>query len=246
MTANTATFMQQDAEQWLALGTSTVYEASQLACALGPGFVPAWQGARLCAPAYTVTCEPGDNLPVHLAVEAAPQGCVLVVQGGGVLVGYWGEVLTRAAQARGITGLLIDGGLRDVDALESLAFPAFCRGVSMLGTAKSSLGEIGQPVKVGGVRITTGDLVMADRDGVLVLPADHVVPTLAAAVRRRDQELDYLRRIAAGELTLDIYGWRGLVESAAPGAAIPQTHAQAQPSVQSVPQSAPEAPEGHG
>lgn len=196
-------------EDALELGTSTVYEASGLACAMDAGIRPAWPRARLCGSAFTVRCATGDNLALHRALEHAVAGDVLMVQAGGLLAGYWGEVLTRAAQARGIGGLVIDGGLRDVDALESLEFPAFCRGVSMLGTTKRSAGELGATLTVAGVLVPPGSLVIGDADGVVAVPPDRIRDTLVAAEQRRATEQGVIKRVRAGESTLDIYGLRG-------------------------------------
>jgi 4-hydroxy-4-methyl-2-oxoglutarate aldolase len=201
---------------FLELGTSTVYEASGLACAMDAGIRPAWARARLCGTAFTVRCVPGDNLVIHQALDHVTPGEVLVVQAGGTMFGYWGEVLTRAALARGVAGLVIDGGLRDVDALESLAFPAFSRGASMLGTTKRFPGELGVALTVGGVLVSRGSLVLADRDGVLALPRERIEPTLRAARERRAKELAIIERIGAGESTLDLYGLRR-AGAAAPG-----------------------------
>ncbi|MDQ1628200.1 MAG: 4-hydroxy-4-methyl-2-oxoglutarate aldolase [Actinomycetota bacterium] len=199
------------AEVWLALGTSTIYEASKLPCALDPRLRPAWSGAEACAPAYPVGCLPGDNLALHTAVELAPAGSILVVDGGGLLVGYWGEVLTRAAQRQGIAGLVIDGGVRDIDSLEMLGFPVFARGVSMLGTYKAGVGTLGGPTDVGGVVVAAGDLVVADRDGVICLPRADVGRVLVEAKARQVKEAAMIEAIRAGAHTLDLYGWRQLL-----------------------------------
>ena len=193
----------------LELGTSTIYEASGLPCAMDIGIRPAWPRARLCGSAFTVRCTTGDNLAVHRALERVGIGDVLVVQAGGLLAGYWGEVLSRAAQARGVHGLVIDGGLRDVDALETLRFPAFCRGISMLSTTKRSAGELGMPLTVGGIMVAPGSLVMGDADGVIAVPPDRIQDTLVAAEARKTMEEGVIKRLCAGESTLDIYGLRG-------------------------------------
>jgi 4-hydroxy-4-methyl-2-oxoglutarate aldolase len=206
---------------WLALGTSTIYEASRLRCALDPALRPAWPGAEISGPAFPVLCVPGDNLAIHRAVENAPAGSVLVVAGGGRLVGYWGEILTRAAQRQGITGLVIDGGVRDIDALDRLAFPVFARGVSMLGTEKSAVGSIGEPVDLAGVVVETGDLVVADRDGVVCVPSGELARVLAASQARRATELAMIEMIGTGAKTLDLFGWRGLVDAMVRGETSP-------------------------
>lgn len=206
---------------WLALGTSTIYEASRLPCALDPGLRPAWPGAEVSGPAFPVLCMPGDNLAIHRAVEVAPTGFVLVVAGGARLVGYWGEVLTRAAQRQGINGLVIDGGVRDIDALERLAFPVFARGVSMLGTDKSAVGSIGEPVDLAGAVVTMGDLVVGDRDGVVCIPSGELPRVLAASQTRRATEVAMIEMIGAGAKTLDLYGWRQLVDATVQGGTSP-------------------------
>ena len=195
-------------DDWLSLGTATVYEASGLPCALSPTLRPVWEGARLCGPALTLRCPPADNLGIHRAVELAPPGCVLVVDAGGVLVGYWGEVLTRAAQKQGVVGLVIDGAVRDIDALESLRFPVFARGVSMQGTTKTDPGVIGQPIRICGARVENGSLMLGDRDGVLSLPVGQVEQTAENARARQEKERQHFARIEGGESTVDIYGWR--------------------------------------
>jgi 4-hydroxy-4-methyl-2-oxoglutarate aldolase len=203
-------------DDWLSLGASTVYEASGLPCALSPALRPVWEGARLCGPALTVRCAPGDNLGIHRAVELASPGSVLVVDAGGVLVGYWGEVLTRAARKQGVAGLVIDGAVRDIDALESLQFPVFARGVSMLATTKAHPGSIGEAIVVEGTLVENGSLVLADRDGVLAVPVAEIEQTAASARARQEKERGYFGRIDAGESTLDIYGWRETASSVAP------------------------------
>ena len=120
---------------------------------------PAWPGAALAAPAYPVRCTPGDNLAVHVAVTTAPAGSVLVVDVGPVPDrGYWGEVLTTAAEAAGLAGLVIDGGVRDVAALEAHRFPVFSSTISLPGARKDQPGTVGAPVTVGGVPVAMGRL----------------------------------------------------------------------------------------
>ena len=112
------------------LGSSTLYEACGLPTAVDPAIRPIWRGAFIAAPAYPLECSPGDNLALHLALERAPKGSVLVVSTGNFIAGYWGEVLTVAAQAAGLVGLVIDGGVRDIQAIETLVFRclhAVCR-----------------------------------------------------------------------------------------------------------------------
>jgi 4-hydroxy-4-methyl-2-oxoglutarate aldolase len=200
-------------DEWLDLGSSTVSEATGgIECALDPGIQAMWPGARVCGPAYAVCCEPGTNLPIHAALELAPDGAVLVVDAGGDLAGYWGEVLTRAAVHRGLAGLVIDGGIRDVDAIRECGFPVFARGLGIRGTGKSPSGSFGGSAFVSGVPVHTGDLVVADSDGVVVVPIRAVGRTLVGARERQQRERMYFDRIARGESTVDIYGWREQVD----------------------------------
>ena len=195
----------------LALGTSTLYEASGLACSVDPMIRAAWPGAVIAAPAYPVQCSPGDNLAIHIAMERAPRGSVLVVGTGNFVAGYWGEVLTVAAEAAGLAGLVIDGGVRDVAALARRRFPVFTRGVSVRGTLKASAPSVGKPVRFTGVTVAAGDLVVADDDGVIVLPRADVERTLAAGEARAAKEAEMMSRLASGATTLDLLGlsqWR--------------------------------------
>lgn len=188
----------------LKFGTATAYEASNLDCALDSAVRPVWRGCRTAGRALPVRCHPADNLPLHLALEHAMPGDVLVVDGAGELCGYFGEVLAIAAQQRGVVGLVIDGGVRDVDQMEDLGFPVFARGISVRRTGKHFAGRVGETISVAGVRVGRGDAVLADSDGVIVLPADAVPATLRGSEHRVDIESDYMRRLRGGEFTLDI------------------------------------------
>lgn len=195
----------------LALGTSTLYEASGLSCAVDPAIRPVWPGAAIAAPAYPVQCSPGDNLALHLAMERAPRGSVLVVGTGNFVAGYWGEVLTVAAEAAGLAGLVIDGGVRDVAALARRRFPAFSRGISVVGTVKASAPSVGQPLRFTGVPVAAGDWVVADDDGVIVLPAEVLERTLQAGEVRAMKEAVMMEKLQQGAKTLDLLGlspWR--------------------------------------
>jgi 4-hydroxy-4-methyl-2-oxoglutarate aldolase len=197
-------------EQLAALGrygAATVYEASGLDCALDPALRPVWRGARIAGRALPVRTHPADNLPLHLALEQARPGDVLVVDGREELCGYWGEVLAVAAQARGVTGLVMDGGVRDTVELEELGFPAFSRGVCVRRTGKFWPGLVGEEITVAGVTVRPGDAVVADADGIVVLPPSAVAPTLERSKARVDKETSFLERIRAGESTMDLYGF---------------------------------------
>lgn len=193
------------------LGSATLYEASGLPCAVDPLVRTLWAGAFVAAPAYPLVCSPGDNLSIHIAMERVPRGSVLVVNTGNFVAGYWGEVLTVAAEAAGVVGLVIDGGVRDVAALIARRFPVFTRGVSVRGTVKASAPSVGLPMTFTGVPVAQGDLVVADDDGVIVIPAADTQRTLTAGEARAAKEADMMRQLAQGKSTLELMGltqWR--------------------------------------
>ena len=199
------------AERCVALGSSTLYEACGLACSIDPAIRSLWAGAALAAPAFPLVCSPGDNLSIHIALERAPRGSVLVVATGNFVAGYWGEVLTVAAEAAGIVGLVIDGGVRDVAAMTRRRFPVFTRGVSVRGTIKASSPSVGQQMIFGGVHVAAGDMVVADDDGVIIVPASELERTLAAAETRASKEAEMMARLSQGKTSMDLLGlsaWR--------------------------------------
>jgi 4-hydroxy-4-methyl-2-oxoglutarate aldolase len=200
-----------DLAQALLLGTSTLYEASGLNCAIDPAIRAVWPGARVAAPAYPVRCSPGDNLAIHLALEQAPRGSVLVVGTQDFVAGYWGEVLTVAAEVAGLRGLVIDGGVRDVAALQRRQFPVFSRGVAIKGTIKASAPQVGRPILMSGVPVNPGDWVVADEDGVVVLPLAEAERVLRAAQARAEKEAMMMAQLQRGVTTVELMGlqaWR--------------------------------------
>ena len=189
------------------LGTATIHEASGLPMsAVDPAIRPVWSGVAVAGPAFTVECAPGDNLAIHLAMEEVPRGSILVVATGGFIAGYWGEVLTVAAEAAGIVGLVIDGGVRDSEALARRGFPVFARGISVRGTRKVCAPSVGQPISLVGTPVASGDLVVADGDGVVVIPAEKVEETLARGQARADKEAIFMRQLMEGHTTLELLG----------------------------------------
>ncbi len=151
------------------LGTSTLFEASGIPTSFADIAIrTVWAGASVAGPAYPLECSPGDNLAIHIAMEKVPRGSILVISTGGFVAGYWGEVLTVAAEAAGVAGLIIDGGVRDIAALTARRFPVFSRGISMRGTIKASSPSVGRPISFTGTPVATGDLVVADDAKVVV------------------------------------------------------------------------------
>ena len=200
----------------LELGASTLYEANGGVGALDPAIRPVWPGASVCGPAYPLTCAIGDNLAVHRALERSQPGDVLVVNAGGDQSGYFGEVLANAARAGGVRGVVMDGGVRDIDGFQRMRFPVFARLVSMRRSVKKSPGRIGEATEVGGVLVSPGDVVVADADGVFVCEASRFEATLKESEARAAREVGLISRIENGELTLDLLGLRAAANSHQP------------------------------
>jgi 4-hydroxy-4-methyl-2-oxoglutarate aldolase len=187
----------------LGLGSATLGESG--ARTMHARVRPIFSGAALAAPAVPVRCTPGDNLAIHAAVAAAPQGHALVVDVGDIAErGYWGEVLTTGAQARGIAGLVIDGGVRDLAALEAHGFPVFAQMASLPGATKESPGSVGEAIEVGGVVVEPGDWVVGDVDGVVIVPGRSLAEVLEAGRSRADKEAGYFGALRAGATTVEL------------------------------------------
>jgi 4-hydroxy-4-methyl-2-oxoglutarate aldolase len=190
------------------ISSATLHEAGGRIGALPHSIKPIAPGWKLCGPAITVHGPGGDNLWLHRALYVAQPGDVLVVNvSGAVEYGYWGDIMTSAARKQGLGGLVIDGCVRDGAELAQAGFPVFARGLAMRGTGKdfAATGWINRPVLMGDVIVAPGDLVVGDGDGVAVLPREAAGTIIAAALAREAKEADVLRRIAAGERTVDIY-----------------------------------------
>ena len=192
-----------------ALGVSTVHEALGRSGLMKPYLRPIYAGAQIAGPAVTVLAQPGDNWMIHVAVEQCQKGDILVV---GCTTdntdGMFGELLATSLRARSVKGLVIDAGCRDVKALQEMDFPVWSRAVSAKGTVKATLGSVNIPVVCGGVNVEPGDAVVADDDGVVIVPKKDCVETAQKAQKRFDDEDGKRKRLAAGELGLDMYNMR--------------------------------------
>lgn len=189
----------------LELGAATLGESGGRA--MRARIKPVWSGAALAAPAFPVRCTPGDNLAVHVAVARAPEGSALAVDVGDVReLGYWGEVLTTAAESRAITGLVIDACVRDMTALERHGFPVFSSGVALPGASKVAPGAIGTTAMVGDVEVHAGDWLVGDADGVTVVPSDALDAVLEAGRARAAKEDGFFSALRDGATTLDLLG----------------------------------------
>ena len=191
----------------LAHGTATLCEAWPAATLIDRPLRPLATGMALAGPALPVRCKPGDNLALHLAIAAARPGDVLVVDYAGSLgSGPFGEVMALACTLRGIAGLVIDGAVRDSAQIAAMGFPVFCAGLNIRGTTKLDPGTIGAPIRLGAASIRPGDILLADADAVVCLPAADLAPAIAAAAARTEKEARMMDRLRAGETTLQILG----------------------------------------
>lgn len=186
---------------------ASLYEAAGQTGMVDPRIRPAWPSAKICGLALTVCCPPGDNLMLHVAVAHAFPGAVLVATTGPyLLAGAWGEVLTAAAQARGVTGLVIDGAVRDIEAIRDAQFPVFARGCAIGSCTKDRVGRLNVPVQVGGCTVHPGDAVVGDGDGLVVVSQACVSAVYEAAMQRRQREEEIIVELRRGRTTLELLG----------------------------------------
>ena len=190
-------------------GVATVHEALGRVGYLGPDLRPAWPGARIGGTAVTVLCWPGDNLMIHVAVEQCRPGDVLVVATNSPSTdGLFGELFATALQRRGVRGAVLACGVRDVADLREMRFPVWSRAVSAQGTVKATAGAVNVPVVLGGQTVRPGDVVVADDDGVTLVPRGDVARALTASRARVEKEAAARAAFRDGELGLDRYGLR--------------------------------------
>jgi 4-hydroxy-4-methyl-2-oxoglutarate aldolase len=190
------------------LASATLHEVGGRIGVMPAAIKPVAPSFRLCGPAVTVQSPGGDNLWLHRAIYVARPGDVLVVDVGGAHdFGYWGEIMSCAAKARGLGGLVIDGCVRDGAMLAEFGVPVFARGLCIRGTAKDfgARGWINFPTLFGDLVVNAGDLIVGDADGLVAVPRQRAADVVAAAREREAKEAETLRRIRAGERTLEIY-----------------------------------------
>ena len=193
------------------LGSATLHEAAGRSGALPARIQAAVTGVALAGRAFPVRCPSGDNLWIHRAIYAASAGQVLVVATGDdeARWGYWGEIMSEAAKAVALGGIVLEGGTRDHAALAEVGFPVFSLGPCIRGATKDKErddGHLGGAVTLGGVVVHPGDLIIGDGDGVVALTATSVAAVVAAGVAREAKERDAIARLRAGATTLDLYG----------------------------------------
>lgn len=187
---------------------ATLHEALGRTGNLPSAIKPIHSGMKVCGPAYTVKTMPRDNMLLHRAYAYAKPGDIIVASCSGFYeAGYWGDLMSLGAKTQGIGGLVIDGCVRDADDIEALGFPVFSRGLCIRGTTNFGEGTLNEPIVIGECLIHPGDIIVGDRDGVVVVPKNRIEEAIEKAIAREAREESVREQLRLGKTSLQIYGW---------------------------------------
>jgi 4-hydroxy-4-methyl-2-oxoglutarate aldolase len=200
-------------EAMKSFSAATIYEAYGAKGALFHNIKPIRSHMKVCGPAVTVKARPGDNLIIHKAIYTAQPGDVLVVDTSSyVEAGFWGDIMTVAAQQHGLAGLITDGAVRDSEEISRLGFPLFCQALSIKATTKTCLGTINLPICFAGTMVNPGDLIFGDADGVTVVAREDVAWVLDKSRQREEKEERISQQLKEGKTTLELFGFSEILE----------------------------------
>ena len=187
---------------------ATIHEALGKSGNLPSAIKPINATMKICGPAYTVKTMPRDNILLHRAYAYAKPGDVIVASCSGFYeAGYWGDLMSLGAKTKGIAGLVIDGCIRDADDIEAMGFTVFSRGLCILGTSNHGDGTLNEPIIIGDILINPGDIIVGDRDGVVVVPQNRIEEAIEKSKARELKEENVRQQLREGKTSLEIYGW---------------------------------------
>ena len=195
-------------EELSKFSTATIHEALGRYGNLPSAIKPINPKMKVCGPAYTVMTMPRDNVLLHRAYAYAKPGDVIVVSCSGFYeAGYWGDLMSLGAKTKGIAGLVIDGCVRDADDIEAMGFSVFSRGLCIRGTTNHGEGKLNEPIVIGDFSIHPGDIIVGDRDGVVVVPQNRIDEAIEKSKEREEKEEQVRIKLRTGKTSIEIYGW---------------------------------------